>query len=847
MTTISSAGTLQTYTVSTSGFYNILSKGANGGASDPGSGGGPGGAGASVEGVVYLTAGTILNLAVGVTPHMAYHTDGGGGGGGTFVYIGAGNLIEAAGGGGGAAAYAPSSALIIGGAGQAGNNGQEGGASYSRTGGGAGGTSGLGGAGGTYVLGNGGGGGGWLGLGSNGAGGSSGGGGGDLATNFSYGSGEQTYGLPYSNGGYGGGGGGGYLGGGGGGGYSGGGGATGYAPGGGGGSYILSAVANQVLTAGANTGDGEVVITQDTNFLMQASVSTSGVNKIYQVGSSNTVPVTSATPWWGNQALAVSFASATQNYFPVETTPDDSSFMFSYDTDVGVVWSNTFGGHTFQNAPVIPGTTVYGYVVKIPTTVTTTATVDTVPVTTIKYGQTVRLGATIDDGINSNYLGTTDFYSNGVLLGTGTIPGNGGFVYLNTHDLTVGVNNITAVYSGDAASAGSTSAVITVNVTALPNTVPSSISIYGYNFSNSVLSGSATYASVAGDYCTVNLNNGSGYYGSINTLISAANLVALSNPSLQSTGLLSNGEQLLPQALLNLNVLNQFINPVASPLHYLFASGLTNGCNISLTNSSALTPYLTEVIVVNSLQNCSAVLDISTFSGIVVSGKGVNVTGLTTNNHVVGCGNASYTFGAGNQTLALAGGVAFIDGSNGINTVIVQNTDYFKLAVSTSLNGTNTSTQIWTNEGVSTLVNVDYLQFNDCTIAINVGLGQSGGEAYRLYQAAFNRAPDAAGLSSWISQLDRGASLLTVANAFINSPEFAVTYGGSLSNAALVNALYANVLHRAGDAGGQTYWLNALSNGTSRAQVLAAFSESNENVAGVASLIGHGIEMQMAA
>lgn len=840
MTTKIYTGSLQTYAVTTSGFYDIFSEGAQGGGSTLTSGG----LGATVEGVFYLSAGTVLNLVVGgegVSGDNLTGLPGGGGGGGTFIYTVANTLIQAAGGGGG-------------GGFQGSQNGQPGQIITSGSGGtapsfGLGGASGAGGAGATGVNG-GAGGAGWASSGTN-ASSASGGFGGNSFPGFAGGAGTTLFSATSTNGGYGGGGGGGSYGAGGGGGYSGGGGG-GYSvddllggAGGGGGSYILAQASNQVLTAGVGTGNGQVTINQDADFLMQATVSTSGVNKIYQIGGSNTVPVTSDTPWWGNTALAVSFASATQNYFPEETTPDDSSFMFSYDTNVGVVWTNTFGGGTFQNAPVIPGTTVFGYVEKIPTTVTTTATVDTVPVTTIQFGETVRLGATIDDGINTNYLGTTDFYSNGVLLGTGTVPGNGGFVFLNTDDLTVGVNNITAVYSGDAASAASTSAVITVNVTASPNTVPSSVSINGYNFSNSVLSGSATYASVAGDYCTVNLTNGSGYYGSINTLISTANLVALSNPNLQSAGLLSNGEQLLPQAPLSLAVLNQFIEPSASALHYLFASGLTSGSKISLTNSADLTPYLTQVAVVNSLNNSTALLNISTFSGIVISGKGVSVTGLTTDNHVIGCGDASYTFGVGTQTMALAGGNAFIDGSNGINTVIVQDANYFNLAVSTTVNGSNAATQIWTNQGVSTLVNVDYLQFNDRTIAINVGVGQSGGQAYRLYQAAFDRTPDTAGLSNWITQLDQGASLVMIANAFMNSPEFAATYGANLSNTALVNALYSNVLGRAGEAAGQAYWINALNSGTSRAQVLASFSESNENVGNVAGLIANGIEVEL--
>jgi len=178
--------------------------------------------------------------------------------------------------------------------------------------------------------------------------------------------------------------------------------------------------------------------------------------------------------------------------------------------------------------------------------------------------------------------------------------------------------------------------------------------------------------------------------------------------------------------------------------------------------------------------------------------------------------------------------------------VILQGETYFPFAINTVINGANTTTQVWTSHGVSTLVNVDYLQFGNQTIAIDVAVGQNAVEAYRLYQAALNRTPDHAGLDFWITGLDKGAYLLSVANAFMASPEFTAAYGTNPSNSAFVNALYSNVLHRAGDAAGNAYWLNALNSGASRAQVLTAFSESNENVANVATLIGHGIEHQMA-
>lgn len=108
-------------------------------------------------------------------------------------------------------------------------------------------------------------------------------------------------------------------------------------------------------------------------------------------------------------------------------------------------------------------------------------------------------------------------------------------------------------------------------------------------------------------------------------------------------------------------------------------------------------------------------------------------------------------------------------------------------------------------------------------------------EAYRLYQAAFNRTPDQAGLDHWTDVLDGGASPLSVAQAFVQSAEFQAAYGGAgLDNAGFVGKLYDNTLHRPADLDGQQFWTAQLNGGASRASMLLAFSDSTENRLGTA-------------
>ena len=239
-------GSFQTFIVPTTGIYNILAFGAQGGtgavfSSSPQAGG----LGAEIRGDFLLSAGQTLSIAVGgmggsFTPGFGAS---GGGGGGSFVVLQGSTatpLIIAGGGGGGR--------RTTGGDGLAGTAGGS-------TFGGAGGTNGDGGQAGGDQFGAGGGGGFFSDGGS-----ASGIGGASYANGLAGGSGANG---KIGNGGFGGGGGGGYNGAGGGGGYSGGGGGTGtLPPGGGGGSFDGSTFNNAdfIELAGQNTGNGSVSI-----------------------------------------------------------------------------------------------------------------------------------------------------------------------------------------------------------------------------------------------------------------------------------------------------------------------------------------------------------------------------------------------------------------------------------------------------------------------------------------------------------------------------------------------------------------------------------------------------------
>lgn len=98
-----------------------------------------------------------------------------------------------------------------------------------------------------------------------------------------------------------------------------------------------------------------------------------------------------------------------------------------------------------------------------------------------------------------------------------------------------------------------------------------------------------------------------------------------------------------------------------------------------------------------------------------------------------------------------------------------------------------------------------------------------------LYEAALNRAADEPGMNFWIDSYESGWELHAIAEYFANSPEFQQEFGSSLDDADYIGVLYNNVLDRAGEQDGVTYWLEQLESGTPRYAVLVDFALSPEN------------------
>jgi hypothetical protein len=222
-------------------------------------------------------------------------------------------------------------------------------------------------------------------------------------------------------------------------------------------------------------------------------------------------------------------------------------------------------------------------------------------------------------------------------------------------------------------------------------------------------------------------------------------------------------------------------------------------------------------------------------------GTGKNtILGNALNNTLTGGPNDNVIFAdKGNDTIILGDtGINVVSGDEGTDTVVLSGSRsrYTITAADTIFN-----VEIGNPEQATSVSQVERIKFADGMVALDID--GNAGAAYRLYQAAFDRTPDKPGLGYWIDKLDKGTSITAVAAGFFNSTEFKTLYGNNPTSADYINRFYQNVLHRAPDEAGFTYWMNELTNGhRSPVIALVQFSESPENQAQVIGAIQNGID-----
>ncbi|WP_394780778.1 Ig-like domain-containing protein [Undibacterium sp.] len=252
------------------------------------------------------------------------------------------------------------------------------------------------------------------------------------------------------------------------------------------------------------------------------------------------------------------------------------------------------------------------------------------------------------------------------------------------------------------------------------------------------------------------------------------------------------------------------------------SSGITTPGTVIISGGNA-----SSMLVLDTSQltgNTAVQLDKIGFASVT---GGALVSGGAEDNIVIGTGNGNNGSNGSGQHFALGAGNDTAIGSSGDDMLSGARSDtgtwQFYLDASGKVQGVHTGTG-----GVVETVAGSGLDGSQAALSfLNAPAQQVQGMAL-LYESAFHRAPDLAGLNYWLTS---GSSMLDVAKSFLSSAEAGSHYSAQ-NDQQFVTGLYQDVLHRAGSADEISYWVNSLEAATapaSRAQVLLGFALSTEN------------------
>ncbi len=212
---------------------------------------------------------------------------------------------------------------------------------------------------------------------------------------------------------------------------------------------------------------------------------------------------------------------------------------------------------------------------------------------------------------------------------------------------------------------------------------------------------------------------------------------------------------------------------------------------------------------------------------------------LTADNLLTGSPAGGVTGTPGGDRLADRPGDTTIDGLGGYDWLDLQGSGYRGGQVSPQADGS----LLLVHAGeTDTLRHVEEVRFLDGRLVLDQAAPAA--QVVRLYQAALGRTPDQGGLDGWTALLESGTPLSAAAQGFLASPEFQSRFSAAAGpdDAAFIEQLYQNVLHRPADPEGRANWLAILADQRlDRAGVLAGFAESAENQANTAPLTSPGV------
>lgn len=265
------------------------------------------------------------------------------------------------------------------------------------------------------------------------------------------------------------------------------------------------------------------------------------------------------------------------------------------------------------------------------------------------------------------------------------------------------------------------------------------------------------------------------------------------------------------------NSSDSFVNVIAPPKSapVIVFQG-KGGVNVKFEDTATPSaPNQVDRVVVGTTGNDTYVIaDARNTQLSLGSGNSVVTTGAGNDTVVAGLGNSTVVGGTGNAIVQLKGSAADYKVTVKDGHAIVSNTKDMKTTDITKL-------QYVQLDGDQALIFAE--DFKEAGVAT-------------IYEAALGRTPDAKGLDFWLDAVRAGVSLESIAQTFLESPEYKAL--PAQNNQQFLTNLYKNTFDRAPDAEGFAWWTKVLESGVSRASVLAGFvSDAGQSLDGTAAHI----------
>ncbi len=201
-----------------------------------------------------------------------------------------------------------------------------------------------------------------------------------------------------------------------------------------------------------------------------------------------------------------------------------------------------------------------------------------------------------------------------------------------------------------------------------------------------------------------------------------------------------------------------------------------------------------------------------------------------------GNGNDTIDAGAGNDTINGVLNFDTVDGGTGFDLMLlagdVSNWTVSVVGDDVVFNSTFITDSLG-NQTNATISNVEMVQIAESAAELTqfsyiITKDDDTADAMRLYQTALGRSADYEGAQFWLDAVEAGVSVEQLASEFASSDEFTSIWADISTNTELVTQIYTNAFGDGPDEAGLTFWVDALDNGLSTGDFIAAIASSEE-------------------